>query len=51
MFEILQIMKSTWRDRLVNLTEVDDGLEQCTDEFMSFLIAEEEWGTWEEEGF
>jgi hAT family C-terminal dimerisation region len=48
-FEILQIMKSTWRDRLKNLTEVDDeDSEQCTDDFMSFLISEEEWDTWEQ---
>ena len=47
-------MKSTWHDCLVNLTEVNnDGLEleQCNNEFMSFLIAEDEWDTWEEEGF
>lgn len=51
-FEILQIMKSTWRDCLVDLTEVnDEGLEQCTNEFMSFLVAEEEWDTWEREVF
>jgi hypothetical protein len=49
-FEILQIMNSTWRDRLVNLAEVDDEVEECTDEFMNFLIAEDEWETWEQDG-
>jgi hypothetical protein len=49
---MLQIMKSTWRDRLVNLVEVndDDDLEECADEFTNFLIAEDEWETWEQEG-
>jgi hAT family protein len=50
-FEILQIMKSTWRDRLINLAEAnDDDLEECADEYMNFLIAEDEWETWEQEG-
>ena len=49
-FEILQILKSTWRERL-GLAEVnDEDLEQCEDEFMNFLTAEEEWDTWEQEG-
>jgi hypothetical protein len=49
-FEILQIMNSTWKDRLVNLAEVnDEEVEQCDDEFMNFLIAEDEWETWEQE--
>ena len=44
-FEILQIMNPAWRNRLVNLAEVNDAsedLEQCDDEFISFLIAEDE---------
>jgi hypothetical protein len=49
-FEILQVMNSTWRDRLVNLAEVNDEVEECTDEFMNFLFAEDEWETWEQEG-
>ena len=49
-FEILQIMNPAWRDRLINLAEVnDEDLEQCDDEFMSFLIAEDEWETWQQE--
>ena len=50
-FEILQIMKSSWRDHLINLSNInDEELEHCTNEFMSFLIAKEEWDTWEQEG-
>ena len=50
-FEILQILKSRWRDRFrVGLAEVnDEDLEQCEYEFMNFLIAEEEWDSWEQE--
>jgi hypothetical protein len=45
-------MNSTWRDHLVNLAEVnDEDLEQCDHEFMSFLIDEDEWETWEQERF
>jgi hAT family protein len=48
-FEILQIMNPAWRDCLVNLAEViDEDLEQCDDEFMSFLFAEEEWEAWQQ---
>ena len=51
MFEMLQIMNSTWRDHLINLAEVnDEDLEQCADKFLSFLIDENEWETWEQEG-
>ena len=44
MFEMLQIMNSTWHDHLINLAEVN------ADEFLSFLIDENEWETWEQEG-
>ena len=51
MFEMLQIMNSTWHDHLINLAEVnDEDLEQCADKFLSFLIDENEWETWEQEG-
>lgn len=52
-FETLQIMKSKWRDRLrvVNLVEAnEEDSERYDIEFMNFLIAEEEWDTWEQEG-
>ena len=50
MFEILQIMNSTWCDHLINLAEVnDENLEECADDFLNFLIDENEWETWEQE--
>jgi hypothetical protein len=46
-FEILQIMKATWRDELISL--IDKDTEVVIEEFESLLVADEEWNTWGQE--
>ena len=48
--DMFEILNSTWRDHLINLAEVnDENLEECADDFLNFLIDENEWETWEQE--